>query len=115
MQRNGPRFYNIQTDQFDPGVMACVNDVLLLDRRTLKVVQTSDLHGSSGSYKWVVYNSTDTRNFGEWTGYKTRKAAIAAFIRLAKLQRDTIPRLLAGLVKAAWDAETTRLAALGVD
>ena len=115
MARNGPQFYNLTTGEFSPGVMACVNAVLLLDRRTLKVAPTSDLCGSSGPYKWVVYNSTDTKYFGEWQGYKTRKAAIAAFVKLAKMQRTGHIKKLDGLVKEAWDAETARLASLGVD
>lgn len=61
-------------------VLACRNNVILLDRR---LVSSGGLVYENGPYKWAVYDCSDTNTFGEWLGFKTRKAAIVYFVRLS--------------------------------
>lgn len=65
------------------GVLACYNQVVLLDRRQ---VAAGELRCVKGPWKWAVYDASNTRYYGEWTGYKTRKAAVKAFVDLALLR-----------------------------
>ena len=65
------------------GVLACYNNVVLLDRR--KVV-TGELRDTSGRWNWAVYDASNSQGFGEWLGYRTRKAAIKAWVHLALLR-----------------------------
>lgn len=62
-------------------VLACRNKVILLDRRL--VSSGGGLVYESGPYKWAVYDCSYTNTFGDWLGFKTRKAAIVYFVRLS--------------------------------
>ena len=64
------------------GVLACQNNVVLLDRRLVSS-GGGDLVYEGGPYKWAVYDCSDTDAFGDWLGFKTRKAAIVYFVRLS--------------------------------
>jgi hypothetical protein len=65
------------------GVLACYNNVVLLDRR---LVIAGELRSVKGPWKWAVYDASGTRYFGEWQGYKTRKQAVVEFVKLALLR-----------------------------
>lgn len=65
------------------GVLACYNNVVLLDRRK---VASGELRDTSGRWNWAVYDASDTRYYGEWHGYKTRKAAVANFVHDSQLR-----------------------------
>ena len=62
------------------GVLACRNNVVLLDRRN---VESGELKYDNGPWKWAVYDASNTKYFGEWRGFKTRVAAIKYFISLS--------------------------------
>ena len=78
------------------GVLACFNNVVLLDRR---LVEAGELRSVKGPWKWAVYDASNSRYYGEWFGFKTRKAAIKEFVDRAlsrtrfepnELVKDTI-------------------------
>lgn len=88
-------WYNYQTNSFHPAVLACRNNIVLLDRR--RIIGTRDflLTYRKGPRKWAVYNASDTRHNGEWTAPKTRKEAIEMFVRMSLTAPNTVhPALL---------------------
>jgi hypothetical protein len=80
-------------------VLACYNNVILLDRRLIK---SGGLVMTSKQYKWAVYDASNTNGFGEWLGFKTRKEAIEYFVRLATARpRFNVNDLITGTIAQA--------------
>ena len=65
------------------GVLACRNNVVLLDRRN---VESGELKYDKGPWKWAVYDASNTKSFGEWQGFKTRAMAIKYFVCISGLR-----------------------------
>ena len=78
------------------GVLASLNNIILLDWRKLIGGQIKEL--GSKRYPWIVYNCTD-RLYGEWHGYRTRKEAVDMFVRQAVVaRRDPLCDMTQGTV-----------------
>ena len=59
------------------GVLACYNQIVLLDRRKVKA---GELRDTRGRRNWAVYDASNSRYYGEWLAHGTRKAAIKDFV-----------------------------------
>lgn len=77
-------------------VLACRNNIVLIDRRK---VESGELRATKTRYPWAVYDASNTKFYGEWQGFKTRKEAIAAFVRLQGYRpRFNVNDLITGTV-----------------
>jgi hypothetical protein len=114
-------WFNYEAETFDACVMACVNNIVLIDRRKLAPnikIQPGDrgpyLAYTGGPFKWAVYDQSPG-HVGEWQAYKTRKAAITEFVRKAMsvhaMFRLPYPKLLDGTVaEGEWKSREAYLA-----
>jgi hypothetical protein len=76
--------HNFWFDNHKPNlaVLACLNDVVLLDWRKLNKDSKLRAEGNR-RYPWIVYEAANNRDYGSWQGFKTRKAAIDWFVKRA--------------------------------
>ena len=91
--RDGNFWFKAGTPQ--DGVLACYNQIVLLDRRKVQADVVLDfgrdyLRDIRGRRNWAVYDASNTRYYGEWLAHGTRKAAIKDFVDRA-LSRPRCP------------------------
>lgn len=103
-------WFDSNRNQFHIGVLASVNDIVLLDRRKLNCNPACDLSYKGGSYKWVVYNSVHGRKCGEWEGFKTLKGAIERLVHLSLRQPNlSFPKKIDDRIEAMLQAKHNQL------